>query len=408
MGARPDSSTEQFERVAEAVTAQAADLLATGVSVTDDHGVVVASSEPGRVGRPLQETGEADESTHVPIRVAFRTGEVIVERRAAGEAVSPRLTRAFVELVVSQTTLVDRLPNPHQLKNTFIYDLLHGATDDEASIFRQGQLLGMDFIPPRQVILIDAAEYILEPSTDAGPDDAGRRFRAQAVIGSVVDFFHLPNDTICAYIGDGEVAVLKASNRRNLDRWVSDGDRSDPASRSWVDLQALKRAGEALLAHLTSHTSAQVTIGIGRHHPGLRGLARSYQDARAALSLGRRFGVPHRVHCLDSLGIASFVGLADEETKVDLARYLLSPLDGEADLVSTLDAFFAHDCRPLPTARALYLHRNGLTYRLDKIRSLIGLDPRIFDDAVQIRLALVLRSSLPEAGATLHLHSSSD
>ena len=50
----------------------------------------------------------------------------------------------------------------------------------------------------------------------------------------MVEFFELPNDTICAYIGDGEIAVLKASNRRNLTRWVSDGDIAtvDPYGRN--------------------------------------------------------------------------------------------------------------------------------------------------------------------------------
>jgi carbohydrate diacid regulator len=97
------------------------------------------------------------------------------------------------------------------------------------------------------------------------------------------------------------------------------------------------------------------------------------------------------VHCLDELGIAAFVGLADERTKVDLARHLRSPLDHEAELLETLTAFFAADCSPSVTASRLDLHRNTLGYRLAKIASLTGLDPRHFDAAVQIRLALVLR-----------------
>jgi carbohydrate diacid regulator len=121
-------------------------------------------------------------------------------------------------------------------------------------------------------------------------------------------------------------------------------------------------------------------------------LTESYQDARAALSLGCRFHGQNRVHCLDQLGIAAFVGVSDERTKIDLAVYLLGPLDHEPDLMVTLLSFFEHDCCPSSTAADLTIHRNTLTYRLDKITSLTGLDPRRFDDAVQIRLALVLRS----------------
>ena len=147
-----------------------------------------------------------------------------------------------------------------------------------------------------------------------------------------------------------------------------------------------------LLSHLRADTRADISLGIGRFHGGLRGLARSYEDARAALSLGRRFHGQNQVHCLDGLGIAAFVGVSDERTKIDLARHVLSPLDHDPELLATLSAFFQQDCCPSTAAAQLCIHRNTLSYRLDKITSLTGLDPRRFDQAVQIRLALALRS----------------
>ena len=163
-----------------------------------------------------------------------------------------------------------------------------------------------------------------------------------------------------------------------------------------MGLGALKRAAAALVGRLEADTGARLDIGIGRYHRGLEGLAHSYADAQAALSLGRRFslGRPHRgggVHCLDSVGIAAFVGVSDEHTKADLATFLLSPLDDEPELLRTLVCFFEHDCHPSCSARSLGVHRNTLSYRLEKIASLTGMDPRRFDDAVQIRLALVMR-----------------
>ncbi|MGL4618302.1 MAG: PucR family transcriptional regulator, partial [Chroococcidiopsis sp.] len=110
-----------------------------------------------------------------------------------------------------------------------------------------------------------------------------------------------------------------------------------------------------------------------------------------ALSLGHRFNGCDRVYCLDRLGIAAFIGVADEQTKIELATHLLSPLDCESELLTTVETFFVRDCSPSATAKQLLIHRNTLNYRLDKIASLIGLDPRRFDDAVQIRLALLLR-----------------
>lgn len=386
--------TGRFERVAEIVAERSAELLGARVSVIDDRGIVVAGSSPSDVGGAFIQSDAGQPYLRVPLRLDSLAGEVVVTQPMNGESISPRLAQVLVELVINQTAVVDRLPNKHELKNKFIHDLLHGSLGDETTILREAQILGMDLTPPRAVILIDASEYILAPMNASQPDpsEARIRRRAQLVIGTIVEFFELPNDTICAYIGNGEVAVLKASNKQNLVTWLDRDDNQDAASPSWANLAALKRAGTALLTRLNQHTRASINLGIGRYHPGLHGLAGSYQDARAALSLGRRFHGQNRVHCLDSLGIAAFVGISDEETKVDLATNLLSPLDHEPDLLTTLDAYFDLDCCPSAVSSRLSIHRNTLGYRLDKITSLTGLDPRRFDDAVQIRLALLLRS----------------
>jgi carbohydrate diacid regulator len=81
---------------------------------------------------------------------------------------------------------------------------------------------------------------------------------------------------------------------------------------------------------------------------------------------------------------------------------LLGPLDQEGDLITTLRVFFEENCHPSSTSDRLAIHRNTLAYRLEKIASLTGLDPRRFDDAIQIRLALLLQvfgSEPPEAVA---------
>jgi len=393
-------AAEQFGAVAEAVTRQTAELLGARVTVIDRRGVVVSSSIGGTVGLPFDaRLGDAVHSEAVylrlPIRLDAQDGEVIVTEPANGEPVPPRLAQALVEFIINQTAVVARLPNQHELKNTFIHDLLRGAIGDEADILRKGQILGMDFTPPRAVILVDAAAYILAPTAAGALDEARVRRRAQLVIASIVGFFNLRDDTICAYIGDGEVAVLKASGTQDLAPWSDQEDSLGQTGSSWANLTLLKRAGAALRARLRRDTSASINIGLGRYHPGVQGLGGSYEDARAALSLGRRFQGQNGVHCLDGLGIAAFVGVSDERTKVDLATHLLSPLDQEPDLLRSLDHFFAHDCCPSTTARSLTIHRNTLGYRLDKIELLTGLDPRRFDDAVQIRLSLLLRSLNP-------------
>jgi carbohydrate diacid regulator len=385
-----------LERATRSVAEQIADLLNTRVEVADERGTILTTCLPHRRSHQLSLTEHARVAPYlrVPLTVGGEQGELIVGQPANGETMSPGVARVLLELMVNQSLVQAQLQNQHELKNTFIHDLLRGILCDEGAILREGQILGMDFTPPRAVILIDAADYILDPGQRSCSTSRETRIRryAQAVVRCVVEFFHLPSETICAHIGDGTVAVLKASSTQDLVPWADLANDGTAANPSWANLNALKRAGNALFTRLRAETDSTISVGIGRYHPSVLGLARSYEDARAALALGRRFHGENRVHCLDTLGVAALVGVQDEETKLGLARHLLSPLDEEPELLDTLERFFDHNCAPSETAAALSIHRNTLGYRLDKIASLSGLDARHFDDAVQIRLALLLRS----------------
>ena len=300
---------------------------------------------------------------------------------------------------------------PSRPKNRLIFDLLHGIAGPEERVISEARSLRMDLSQPRAVILVDASDYVLAPVSQEAASGrlAGVRTRSRAVVTGIVAFFMLPHEAICADLGDGVIAVLKASNSRNLDGWVDQSASEFLNTPSWANLTALKRAANDLLLQLNAQTGESNSVGIGRYHPGISGLAASFADARAALTLGRRLYGPNRVHCLDDLGIGAFVGLDDEGMKMELAHHLLSPLDYEQQLLETLEVFFAADCSICQAAETLGLHRNTLTYRLSKVASVTGLDPRRFDDAVQIRIALVLRGlgprrfapSLLEPGSTM-------
>lgn len=378
------------KQLAGTVKSHITDILHAPVTITDRQGIVLESTDQQRIGQPFPQ----DENVHlrVPFEYHSQLGDLIIGEPTNGETISPRLAQALVQLVVGQITSVDHVPHDTRPdhKDRFIYDLLHRMFQDESAILREAKLLGLNLSLPRAVILIDAADYILARSDTPSSNTASvdTRQRAQSMINSIVHFFALPNDMICAYIGDGEIVVLKATDTRSLQDWAEQADASE--TPSWTNLNALKRAGAALLSHLQHDTGTTIRIGLGRYHPGLQGPARSYRDARAALALGRRFDGQNQVHCLDQLGIAAFVGVSDEQTKIELSTHLLSPLSHNPELIDTLNVFFAQNCCPSATSRQLSIHRNTLSHRLDKITALTGLDPRNFDEAVQIRLALLL------------------
>ncbi|MBW4463227.1 MAG: helix-turn-helix domain-containing protein [Nodosilinea sp. WJT8-NPBG4] len=388
--------SKTFEHVAHVVAKQLSSLLQTAVFISDSNQNVVASRQFHRQNR-LDDKSHSDQALSdrylsLPLYVYDQVGEVRIEQGVDGEMLSPKHARAFLDLLVSQ--LADpTFPQQQIYKNQVISNLLKGRITEESVALQQAKLLGIDLTPPRAVILVDATDVMLSMSRAIDEANPNQQRCCQAIINSIVTFFNLPDETICADLGGGQFAVLKASDSKNLSPWAGHdtATHGDSLGCSWTNLEALKRAGDALLMRLREETGTTLSVGIGRYHPGLLGLARSYQDAQVALRLGRQFDGQNRVYCLDDLGIAAFACVADERTKVDLALHLLSPLDNELELINTLKVFFSENCAPITTAKRLCIHRNTLTYRLEKITSLTGLDPRRFDEAVQIRLALLLQ-----------------
>lgn len=387
----------RFVQIARNVADKISSLLNAPVFVLDGAGIIITSSYSHDVNHPFQWDETPASLTNflrLPLRYQAEAGEVVIGELVEQYVVSPRIAQALVELVIDQTTNEQNQGiSDQERKNQFLHDLLHGWIKDEAIAIHHANQFAIDLTPPRAVILINATAFVL------ATDPQGREIlaeeqqhRTKTIIRSVVNFFHLPNDAICGDLGHGEICILKASDTKNLGTWAQTEPDAKTPSSSWANLAALRRAADALLLQLRQETATAIDIGIGRYHPGIAGLARSYDDARAAISLGMRFRGYNRVHCLGELGVAAFVGVADEETKVDLAKFLLSPLDHERELFTTLDVFFSENCCPSSTAKRLSIHRNTLSYRLDKIFSLTGLEPRKFDDAVQMRLCLLLRS----------------
>ncbi|MGZ3599537.1 MAG: CdaR family transcriptional regulator, partial [Ktedonobacterales bacterium] len=189
-------STNRYTDIAEMLIERARDALDASLWVTDERGIVIASSDARSVGRAIATVSgsQGGVCVRVPFSVGSQSGEVVVGPPANDEALSPRLERVLVELMIQQALIVSQLPNRHELKNKFIHDLLRGQVRDETAILREGQILGLDLTHPRAVILIDASNYILgsddsrivEPSEVT---DARAERRAQLVIATVVSFF---------------------------------------------------------------------------------------------------------------------------------------------------------------------------------------------------------------------------
>lgn len=204
-------------------------------------------------------------------------------------------------------------------------------------------------------------------------------------------------------------SFLDMARRHLLERWpqalVKDRGELLAVLVPSEDAQTASSIKESLegmrtqLCNLAGDTTA--TVGVGRRAAGPREILRSYLQAEQAAQITRRFLGGNQTIAFDELG--AYRLLASIEDREALAAFhdeYLGPLEAydnrtNAELVSTLDGFFAANGNHARAAEALHLHRNTLLYRLGRIETLLGRDLDDPETRLCVQLALKIRHLAP-------------
>ena len=149
----------------------------------------------------------------------------------------------------------------------------------------------------------------------------------------------------------------------------------------------------------TLHTELfiKTMIGIGTVASHLRELADSYKEAQVAIEVGKVFDTEKTIINYENLGIGRLIyQLPTTLCEIFLSEVFkknsIDALDQET--LFTINKFFENNLNVSETSRKLFVHRNTLVYRLEKIKKLTGLDLREFDDAIIFKVALMVKKYL--------------
>lgn len=146
-----------------------------------------------------------------------------------------------------------------------------------------------------------------------------------------------------------------------------------------------------------SEAMINVCVGIGSVVTGLRELSLSYREAQLAIEIGNVFDSEKEIFNYESLGIGRLI----YQLPVKICQMFLDEVfkNGSMDkldneTIITIQKFFDNSLNISETSRKLFIHRNTLVYRLDKIQKLTGLDLREFDDAIIFKVAMMVKKYL--------------
>ena len=164
-----------------------------------------------------------------------------------------------------------------------------------------------------------------------------------------------------------------------------------------ADGHDLDKAAQMIGEALKVDGESSVFVGVGTIATHLRDLAKSYKEAQIAIEVGKVFDTERYIVNYENLGIGRLI----YQLPTTLCEMFLqevfkkNPIDSlDQETLFTINKFFENNLNVSETARKLFVHRNTLVYRLEKIKKLTGLDLREFDHAIVFKVALMVRKYL--------------
>lgn len=187
-----------------------------------------------------------------------------------------------------------------------------------------------------------------------------------------------------AHFGSGKDFVTAVDENNVI--IVKDLSESDNAKE-------IEKSAKALEACLQKEGIKDLRIAYGTVVHEIKEVSRSYKEAKMALDVGKIFFDEREIIAYSELGIGRLI----YQLPIPLCKMFIreifggkSPDEFDEETLTTIYKFFENSLNVSETSRQLFIHRNTLVYRLDKLQKSTGLDLRVFEDAITFKIALMV------------------
>ncbi|MGN0438527.1 MAG: PucR family transcriptional regulator [Lachnospiraceae bacterium] len=155
----------------------------------------------------------------------------------------------------------------------------------------------------------------------------------------------------------------------------------------------MNKTAKVILDMLNTEAMSSVHVAYGTIVNEIKEVSRSYKEAKMALDVGKIFYGNRNIIAYSNLGIGRLI----YQLPIPLCKMFIkeifegrSPDEFDEETLTTINKFFENSLNVSETSRQLYIHRNTLVYRLDKLQKSTGLDLRVFEDAITFKIALMV------------------
>ena len=209
--------------------------------------------------------------------------------------------------------------------------------------------------------------------------------RAVLIIETVTDKDNIAFETIRNYFSSRLKDFITAVDEKNIiivkELKASEG------------YEELRKTAETIIDMLHTEAMTKVKVAYGNIIGEIKEVSRSYKEAKMAMDVGKIFYPENNIVAYNQLGIGRLI----YQLPLPLCKMFIkeifenrSPDEFDDETLMTINKFFENSLNVSETSRQLYIHRNTLVYRLDKLQKSTNLDLRVFEDAITFKIALMV------------------
>ncbi|WAH37789.1 CdaR family transcriptional regulator [Alicyclobacillus dauci] len=361
-------------QLAQPIVDRLLEILDYNVNIMNDAGVIVASGEPERLnerhegalevlrrqselvitGAQAHEFAGSKAGVNLPIQFQQHIVGVVGITGEPNEIYPfANLAKTTVELLLNQAFLSQQQAYRYRALQTWVDELTAPTAPDVRQLEAAADALAIEIATPGTICLISLRSL----------PEVGHIADMDAIYDHVER--HLPPNAICA-----------RTKRAIFLAWPSETPSQENTERfaeQW----------------LKPFLSRDAICAIASANAGVEGYRRAYIQASHTMEL-LRVQTSKRIAHAETMRFERFVLTLDENLKAELNDTIGQLWTGVDEVEqSTLMCYFTHACNAAQTAQSLHIHRNTLTYRLDRIKAIVGLDPRNFHDATLLYMFVI-------------------
>ncbi len=351
-------------RLFQSVIHQMKDALDRVVGVLDENSVIIACSELSKIGETRQ--GVREELSYASSTV---TVDGYTYRAIAGTVNNENIV--FVEGEDREAKKIAALLTVSFSNIKNLYDEKYDKGSFIKNIILDNILPSDIYIKSKELHLDNDVERVVFLLRFAGRNDV-------IPYDMVQNIFPDKNKDYVISVGEHDIVLIKEL-------------------RAGYPVKEIEKTAQQIADTLSAEFYAKVSIGIGSSVQNIKDLARSFKEAQIALEVGKVFDTEKNIVSYENLGIGRLIyqlpqTLCEMFLQEVFKRGSLESLDHET--LMTIQCFFENNLNVSETSRKLFVHRNTLVYRLDKIRKMTGLDLREFEHAITFKVALMVKKYL--------------